>query len=469
MTTALGKVVRTTAFKLSAIYIAVFSVFSVFFVVYIAYSTNVLLNQQVRETIGTELVGLSDQYRVGGLSALIDVIDQRAHQPGASLYLMTDADGHILAGNVSHVTGDVAARSGIEPITVTYHRSETDSAERTALVQVISLPGDFLLLVGRDIGEREQFRSIITSALAWALVLMIGLAAISYLFVSRNVLKRIDSISAGARRIMLGDLAGRLDIAGSGDEFDRLAESLNAMLDRIEHLIYGIKDVSDNIAHDLKTPLTRLRNRVEAALSGPADAPRYRATLEATIEESDQLIRTFNALLSIARVEAGSTDGGMTEVDASAIVHDVAELYEPVADETGVELSVETPESITINASRELLGQAVANLIDNALKHGRPDSGQARIAVSTAKEGNTLVIRVADNGHGIPDADRERALQRFVRLEKSRSQPGSGLGLSLAAAVARLHNGTIELGDAKPGLAVTLRLPIHWADGAKSS
>jgi len=154
VTTALGKVVRTTAFKLSAIYIAVFSVFSVFFVVYIAYSTNVLLNQQVRETIGTELVGLSDQYRVGGLSALIDVIDQRAHQPGASLYLMTDADGHILAGNVSHVTGDVAARSGIEPITVTYHRSETDSAERTALVQVISLPGDFLLLVGRDIGER---------------------------------------------------------------------------------------------------------------------------------------------------------------------------------------------------------------------------------------------------------------------------------------------------------------------------
>jgi signal transduction histidine kinase len=468
VTTALGKVVRTTAFKLSAIYIAVFSVFSVFFIVYIAYSTNVLLNQQVRETIGTELVGLSDQYRVGGLSALIDVIDQRAHQPGASLYLMTDADGHILAGNVSHVTGDIAARTGIEPITVTYHRSDSDAAGRTALVQVVSLPGDFLLLVGRDIGEREEFRGIITSALAWALVLMIGLALISYLFVSRRVLKRIDTLSAGARRIMLGDLTGRLDVTGSGDEFDRLAESLNAMLDRIEHLLYGVKDVSDNIAHDLKTPLTRLRNRVEAALSGPPDPVRDRATLEATIEESDQLIGTFNALLSIARVEAGSTDGGMTEVEASAIVDDVAELYEPVADETGVELTVETPQPITLKASRELLGQAVANLIDNALKHGRPDSGPARVKVSTAKDGEDLVIRVADNGNGIPEADRERALQRFVRLEKSRSQPGSGLGLSLAAAVARLHNGAIELGDANPGLAVTLRLPIHWADGAKS-
>ncbi|HVZ14768.1 MAG TPA: HAMP domain-containing sensor histidine kinase, partial [Bauldia sp.] len=357
---------------------------------------------------------------------------------------------------------------GTEPIIVRYQRYAGDTGQRTAMVQVVRLTGGFLLLVGRDIGEREQFRGIITSALAWALVLMIGLAAISYLFVSRNVLKRIDSISAGARRIMLGDLAGRLEIAGSGDEFDRLAESLNAMLDRIEHLIYGIKDVSDNIAHDLKTPLTRLRNRVEAALSGPADAARYRATLESTIEESDQLITTFNALLSIARVEAGSTDGGMTEVDASAIVHDVAELYEPVADETGVELKVETPDAVTIKASRELLGQAVANLIDNALKHGRPDDGVGRIGVSTAKEGETLVIRVADNGHGIPEADRERALQRFVRLEKSRSEPGSGLGLSLAAAVAHLHNGTIELGDANPGLVVTLRLPLHWADGAKS-
>ena len=461
--TGLGKVVRTTAFKLSAIYIAVFSIFSVFFVLYISYSTSVLLNQQLRETIDTELLGLSDQYRVGGLPAVVEVIEQRAHQPGASLYLVTDVSGRILAGNVSEVASNVLGSSGTEPIVVSYLRYSGDVGERTAMVEVVRLPGGFLLLVGRDIGERDQFRQIVSRALGWALVLMIALALVSYIFVSRRVLKRIDSLSAASRHIMLGDLSGRLEVTGSGDEFDRLADALNAMLDRIEHLIYGVKDVSDNIAHDLKTPLTRLRNRVEAALGEKPDSAAYRAALETTIEESDQLIKTFNALLMIARVEAGSPDGAMTEVDASAIVHDVAELYEPVADEAGVDLVVEAPAPIMIKASRELLGQALANLVDNAIKHGAPTPGEARrlrIALSTAKEGDALVLRVADNGPGVPAEDRERALQRFVRLEKSRSQPGSGLGLSLVVAVARLHHGTIELGDGNPGLVVTISLPL---------
>jgi signal transduction histidine kinase len=315
--------------------------------------------------------------------------------------------------------------------------------------------------VGRDIGEREQFRQIIGRALLWALVLMIALATLSYIFVSRVVLRRIDSLSASSRRIMEGDLAGRLEVTGSGDEFDRLADNLNAMLSRIEHLLYGVKDVSDNIAHDLKTPLTRLRNRVETALAGPSDGPSYRAALEATIEESDQLIKTFNALLMIARIEAGSPDGAMTEIDADAIVQDVAELYEPVAEETGAELAVHTaPQPIMIKASRELLGQALANLVDNAIKYATAADTNAKISISAERDGDSLVLRVADNGPGIPPEDRERALQRFVRLEKSRTQPGSGLGLSLVAAVARLHHGAIELGDGNPGLVVTLRLPL---------
>jgi signal transduction histidine kinase len=461
--TGLGKVVRTTAFKLSAIYIAVFSIFSVFFVLYISYSTNVLLNQQLRETIATELLGLSDQYRVGGLPAVVEVIEQRAHQPGASLYLVTDVSGRILAGNVSEVSNYVLSRSGTEPIIVRYERYSGDTGERTAMVQVVRLQGGFLLLVGRDIGERDQFRLIVSRALVWALVLMIGLALLSYIFVSRRVLKRIDSLSAASRHIMLGDLSGRLEVTGSGDEFDRLADALNAMLDRIERLIYGVKDVSDNIAHDLKTPLTRLRNRVEQALGARPDTDGYRAALEATIEESDQLIKTFNALLMIARIEAGSPDGATTEVDAAAIAHDVAELYEPVADETGIDLVVEAPEPILVEASRELLSQALANLVDNAIKHGAPAEGETRrlrIGISAAREGDSLVLRVADNGPGVPPEDRERVLQRFVRLEKSRSQPGSGLGLSLVAAVARLHHGTIELGDGNPGLVVTMRLPL---------
>jgi signal transduction histidine kinase len=459
--TRIGKVVRTTAFKLSAIYIAVFSVFSIFFIFYISYSTNVLLNQQLRDTIATELLGLSDQYRVGGLPGVVEVIEQRSHQPGASLYLVTDVSGRVLAGNVAEVSNDVLNSAGIDPILVRYQRYTGDSDARTAMVQVVRLQSGFILLVGRDIGEREQFRQVIGRALLWALVLMIVLATLSYIFVSRVVLRRIDSLSASSRRIMEGDLAGRLEVTGSGDEFDRLADSLNAMLSRIEHLLYGVKDVSDNIAHDLKTPLTRLRNRVETALAGPADAASYRASLEATIGESDQLIKTFNALLMIARIEAGSPDGAMTEVDADTIVQDVAELYEPVAEETGIELNVSTAAApIPIKASRELLGQALANLIDNAIKYGAPSEGRAKIGVSAERDGDSLVLRVADNGPGIPAEDRERALQRFVRLEKSRTQPGSGLGLSLVAAVARLHHGVIELGDGKPGLVVTLRLPL---------
>ncbi len=461
--TPLGKVVRTTAFKLSAIYIAVFSAFSVFFVLYIAYSTNVLLNRQVHETIAAELLGLSQQYRIGGLPAVVSAIEQRAYQPGASLYLITDVSGRILAGNVTEVSSELLERAGVDPVTVTYDRYAGDAAERTAMVQVVRLPSGFRILVGRDIGEREQFRGIIGAALAWALALMIGLALLSWVFVSRRVLKRIDSLSASSRRIMSGDLSGRLEITGTGDEFDRLADSLNAMLDRIEHLLYGLKDVSDNIAHDLKTPLSRLRNRVETALAGPADTERYRAALEATIEESDALIKTFNALLMIARIEAGSPDGATSEVDMSAIVRDVVELYEPAAEEAGVALKVDTPEPVVLRGNRELLGQALANLVDNAIKHGAAAGPTAprEVAIATARDGVALVLTVADRGPGIPAADRERVLQRFVRLEESRSEPGSGLGLSLVAAVARLHDGTIALGDAGPGLVVTMRLPIR--------
>jgi signal transduction histidine kinase len=462
--TALGKVVRTTAFKLSAIYIAVFSIFSVFFVLYISYATNELLGEQLQQTIATEIFGLADQYRVDGLPGIVEAIEQRSHQPGASLYLITDVSGRILAGNVSQVPASLLNNSGAEPITVPYERYAGDGGSNVAMVQVVRLPGGFRMLVGRDVGEREQFREIIGSALAWALALLIGLALLSWFFVSRRVLKRIDSLSATSRRIMAGDLSGRLEVTGTGDEFDRLADSLNAMLDRIEHLLYGLKDVSDNIAHDLKTPLTRLRNRVEAALASPESTETYRAALEATIEESDQLIKTFNALLMIARIEAGSQDAAMTEVEAGAVVRDVAELYEPVAEEKGVELTVDAPGPVTLKANRELLGQALANLVDNALKYADPAEHESRrltIVLSAKRDGDNVVLAVADNGPGIPPADRQRVLQRFVRLEESRSQPGSGLGLSLVAAVARLHHGDIELGDANPGLVVTLRLPIN--------
>jgi signal transduction histidine kinase len=460
---ALGRVVRTTAFKLSAIYFAVFSLFAVVFILYISYSTDELLAEQLRGTITEEIRGLAEVGRSGGLTAIVDEIEQRSHEPGASLYLITDVNGRILAGNVSDVPQQLLERSGMGPITVPYRRYSEDTRQHVAMVQVLRLPGGFRMLVGRDLGEREQFRAIVGRALGWAVALMIGLALVSWFFVSRRVLKRIDSVTATSRRIMAGDLSGRLEVTGTGDEFDRLADSLNAMLERIEHLLHGLKDVSDNIAHDLKTPLTRLRNRVEAALNAEPSGDGYRAALETTIEESDRLIQIFNALLMIARVEAGSPDGAMSDVEIATVIRDVVDLYEPLAEEKGIALDMGSVEPVRLRASRELLGQALANLIDNAIKYAPQCEGDSRpiaITVSSLREGGDLVVRVADNGAGIPLMDRERVLHRFVRLEQSRSQPGSGLGLSLAAAVARLHHGTIELADGNPGLVVALRLPL---------
>jgi signal transduction histidine kinase len=461
--TRLARIFHTTAFKLSAIYIAVFSVFSIFFVFYISYTANSVLNEQVRDTIHVELLGLADQYRTGGLIAVIQSIEQRAYRPGASLYLVTDTSGRILAGNVSRVSSDLLRTSSIEPVTIPYERFDGDRDDSTAMVQVVQLTGGFTVLVGRDIGEREQFRVIITRALAWALALMIGLAALSWMFVSRRVLKRIDNLSATSRRIMTGDLSGRLEVTGTGDEFDRLAASLNAMLERIENLLLGLKDVSDNIAHDLKTPLTRLHNRVEAALAGAPEEKSYREALEATIEASDGLIATFDALLMIARIEAGSPGGEEEEINAVEVVRDIVDLYEPAAEEAGLRIEFSAAGPARLRASRELISQAIANLIDNAIKHAVIADAErpGQVSVSVAAEGEEVVLTIADNGPGIPQADRERVLQRFVRLEKSRSKPGSGLGLSLVAALVRFMKGSIVLGDGDPGLLVTIRLPMN--------
>jgi signal transduction histidine kinase len=233
------------------------------------------------------------------------------------------------------------------------------------------------------------------------------------------------------------------------------------MIDRIAVLLAGLREVSDNIAHDLKTPLTRLRNRAEEALRSASTTEDYRAALEKTIDESDQLISIFNGLLMIARAEAGADRANMVEFDAAAAVRDVAELYEPLAEEEGASIELDAAPGLSIQGNRELVGQAVANLIDNALKYGVPDGGGGAVSlrVSARRVGNHVEIAVADHGPGIAAADRARVLDRFVRLEGSRSRPGSGLGLSLASAVARLHGGQLRLEDNEPGLRAILELP----------
>jgi signal transduction histidine kinase len=272
-----------------------------------------------------------------------------------------------------------------------------------------------------------------------------------------------------AQRIMAGDLSDRLPVGRSGDELDRLAENLNAMLERIEALMVGLKEVSDNIAHDLKTPLTRLRNRAEEALASSGSEAEYRAALERTIEESDGLIRTFNALLMIARAESGQARGNMDDFDAADVANGIQELYEPLAEDDGMTLRVNTA-PVRLHGNRELISQALANLVENAIKYGKPspvvqplDAAAAtrsrEILIEARREGDSVLLSVSDHGPGIPEGDRKHAVERFVRLEASRTLPGSGLGLSLASAVATLHGGELRLGDSHPGLIATLAFP----------
>jgi signal transduction histidine kinase len=459
--TALGKLIRTTAFKIIAVYLIVFALFSAGVIAYLARHTQQLVVSQITETVDAELRSLQEQFAIGGINRLVDVVEARAQQPGSNLYLVTSYAGVSIVGNVQ-VSAGILDRPGWSEIS--YRRAEDPDVthDSRALVRVSVLPGGFRLMVGRDFEERDRLRQILAAPARWALFVIVIMGIAGALFIARRVLKRIDAMTATSDRIMAGDLTGRLPAAGTGDEFDRLANSLNAMLERIEGLMTGVKHVSDNIAHDLKTPLTRLRNQAEEALRSAKSEADYRAALEGTIEESDSLIRTFDALLMITRAEAGEVRTQMADFDAAEIAESVGELYEPLAEEKGLKLVVETDKPLPAYGNRELVGQALANLIDNAIKHGElvgDASGEIRVTARSAP--GRVVLTVADRGPGIPEADRARVLERFVRLEESRSRPGSGLGLSLAAAVARLHGGELKLEDNAPGLRVTLAIPAQ--------
>ncbi|HET7847864.1 MAG TPA: ATP-binding protein [Pseudolabrys sp.] len=461
--TALGKLFRTTTFKLTLVYLVVFALFAAFLLAYFALNTRRLITEQITDTVNAEITGLSEQYRIGGIRRLVLVIDARARRPGSSLYLVTTFAGESLAGNVGSLAPGILDNPGWSESA--YRRlDETDGPVHHALVRVFQLPGGFRLLVGRDLEERERLYHIVLSAGRWSVAIVIILGLVGGFFVTRRVLRRVDAMTETTRTIMSGNLEQRLPVAGTGDELDRLAENLNLMLERIEALMHGLKEVSDNIAHDLKTPLTRLRNRSEEALRTAKNEAEYRAVLESMIEESDNLIGTFNALLMIARAESGHARDDMKEFDAAEIARDVGELYEPLAEEKGIALKVEAAVSAPVNGNRELVSQALANLVDNAIKYAGPEQKQVNgetpnIVVKALSDGDRILLTVADAGPGIPEADRAHVVERFVRLEQSRSLPGSGLGLSLVSAVARLHGGELTLEDNKPGLKSTIVLP----------
>ena len=467
--TALGKLIRTTAFKLIAAYLFVFAIFAGSVIAYLGWHTQRLVTRQAVEAIEADSRYIEAQFERGGIARVVQVVNRRARAPDAGLLLVTSFSGDPLAGNVLNLPLSFLDKQGWREID--YLRSEEAAAAPSrALVHVILLPGEFRVLVGRDIVEREELRQIIIGPAVWGLALLVVLGVAGGLFVTRRVLKRIDQMTAISDGIMAGDLSGRLSVANTGDEFDRLALSLNAMLDRIEALMAGLKEVSDNIAHDLKTPLTRLRNRAEDALRTAVSEPEWRLATEQTIEESDGLIRTFDALLMIARAEAGQARASMVRFDLADTVASVAELYEPVADESGLDIVVDAPGPLPVHGVRELVAQALSNMIDNAIKYSAPEvPGERReVTLAARREGDRVRLVVADRGPGIDAADRPRVLERFVRLEASRTRPGFGLGLSLVAAVVRLHGGTLSLEGNDPGLRIVVDLPLDLSEAERA-
>lgn len=448
---------RTSTFQIALLYLALFGATLIGVLGFIYWSTSDLIDRQMNETIEAEIRGLSEQYHDEGLTRLVEVVRDRSSRNDdlQNVYLLTDRLYRPLAGNLENWPQQ--PRIGRNWVEIRLHRkADPKRIERKFRAHVFDLPGDFHLLVGRDTEARGNFRRIMEEGFAWALIPVLVLGLGGGIVVGRYALHRVDAVAATSQEIIKGDLTRRVPLSGSGDEFDRLAHTINEMLDQIDMLMTGMRAVTDSLSHDLRSPLTRAKGSIELALRREADTEAYRRALEQTNTELDTILRTFEALINIAEAEAGITRKTMARLDLSELMRDLFEMYQPISEDAGLELVPEITPGISVTGHRQMLGQAVANLLDNAIKF-TPRGGQ--IIVSVEKDSAGPVLRVRDNGPGIPEEHRGSVLQRFVRLDGSRTAPGSGLGLSLVAAVARLHNATLTLSENEPGLSASLSFP----------
>jgi len=451
------RLLSATGFRIALLYLLLLGATLLVLVGFVYWSTAALIEGQAQDTVDAEIRGLAEQYRDGGLARLVEVIDERSGVEGVSkgVYLLTDWQYQPLAGNLAAWPDGEPDEGGWLRITLR-RLADPDPDPRSVLGRKFELAGAFHLFVGRDIDEHGLFRRNMVDAFAWAFLPAVLLGMLGGILIGRYSLRRVEAVRAAAADIVAGDLSRRVPVTGSGDEFDRLATTINEMLERIGQLMSGMRLVTDSLAHDLRSPLTRARSSIDRALSRDADNEDYRDALEQTAAELETILRTFESLIQIAQAEAGADRLPRGPVDLSALAGDLLELYQPAAENAELAVEADIAPGIVIEGHRQLLAQAIANLLDNAVKFTPRDG---RIALALRRQGDRLVLSVADSGPGVPAADRERVLQRFVRLDDSRGTPGSGLGLSLVAAVAKLHGAALELGDAAPGLRVTLSFP----------
>jgi len=458
----LPPLMRTTAVRLSSLYILLFGLVAIALALYMMRLSVSMLSEQTLHALSEEVANIETSYQRGGIATLVRTIDRRSRQPGAFLYLIADDEGRVLAGNIRSIDMSLLTGTDREGRAVFYSRLEEggEARQHKALVLVIDLPNQMKLMIGRDMGDPEAFVEVIRKAFIIAFAAMVLGALLIWLLIGRRALRRIDMITQASYRLMGGDLSGRLPETGGRDEFDRLTRNLNIMLERIEKLETGLRDVADNIAHDLRTPLTRLRARAETALQPKNGESDYREALENVIIECEQLINIFNAILMISRIDSGAQTESLSLHNIRPIVEEAVEFYAPLAEEAGVTLTLSSLCDAQISLNRELVAQTLFNVMDNALKYAPNSQHPVEITVSMHCMQDKLEVIIADSGPGIPVEERENVLKRFYRLEKSRSQPGSGIGLSLAAAVMKLHGGQLILEDNEPrGLRVVLTFP----------
>jgi signal transduction histidine kinase len=464
----LPQLFRTTPFRLTLLFLALFGAAAAAFLAYIYLSTVGEVTQLADRGVAQEARGLEAIYRAGGDAALLRRFAESSANDRPFLYLLTDAAGHRLGGSLA--AAPISDGRGSGPIWMHLTRSARITAEagggrRWAIGQTVRLSAGETLMVATDVTYAETFVSRIVRAMwgAAALVVLLGLGG--GLLVSRNVNRSVARLNAVVAGVRGGDLRARVPLQGGRDEFDELGAGLNDMLDRLERSIASIRHAGDAIAHDLRSPLTRLRTRLEIALldveAGKGDP---KAALAQALDDADALLATFTTVLAIARLEAAGATPKSASFDPSQLAADIAELYEPACEEHGLDFKAELTPGLSVRGDREFLAQALANLLDNAVKY--TPRGGAIMLRSRRRSSGEIEFSITDTGPGVCDQDRGRIVQRFVRLENSRNQPGAGLGLSLVAAVAQAHGGRLELdegpgkvGEFGPGLRVALVLP----------
>ena len=478
---------RSRVFQLSLLTSAIFGLAACAVVATLYFSSVEAVTRQIEATIDAEIKGLSEQYRQFGTAGLIRSVQNRTRQrtrPGA-IYLLVDSRFVPLAGNIAAWPQEepddrrwvtFSFRSGSAADDRPGAKSEGAGGEGAggeARGRMFRLSGGYFLLVGHDLREQQRVTARTRRTLILAGIVAVLFAVASGGLLSWLVLRRLDSINRTSREIMAGDLARRVPETGRGDEFDRLAQSLNAMLSQNEKLFVGMREVAENLAHDLRSPLGRVRQRLERQLSDSLSADEKTALAMEALDETDRMLATFNAILSIAQADSGAPRRSFEPVDLRILLQDVADLYEPLAEEAGARLRLALPgRPVVARGNRDMLFQACANLLDNAIKYGIASAGPAphpAIDLDLDAAGERARFAVRDRGAGLHGEALERARERFYRADASRTGGGSGLGLALVDAVARLHDGELTLAAAGPGLRATVQLPLDKSAPAQET